>query len=465
MFLKRIFAVLILSSFVFLALNSGEARAISCDANVEGKSNSELQAILDQCDRDIAEQKAILSKTQKQSSDLEKGIAELTYKINTTQIEINARTAKIKQLGENITTKTQYIGVLSTRMENIKKSVSKMIRDTYNLNNISLIEIALSSQDLSDLFKDIDSYATIDKKLRELTSELTTTKKTSETEKKDLETRKAQEEKLKFEQDAEKRQLEVYKKEKQNILTATKGQESAYKKIIADKEKLKNQISNRLFRTVGGQELTFGEALKIIKPYESTIGVSSALVLAILTQETSVDGLIGKNIGKCYYNQSAKNTNGTVMSKTQIPSFLAIMSELGLNPDKTPVSCPIYADGEYGGAMGPAQFMPTTWWNIGTETGYKNRVGAVLGSSVPSPFNSRDAFVGTALYIKDAQTICKTAFTKKTDIWACSASKYYGGLSLKGSRLSTYMYGKYGYGKQVADRAVQFEKDIDTLSL
>jgi len=64
MFLKKIFAVLILSSFVFLALNSSEARAISCDANVEGKSNSELQAILDQCDRDIVEQKAILSKTQ-----------------------------------------------------------------------------------------------------------------------------------------------------------------------------------------------------------------------------------------------------------------------------------------------------------------------------------------------------------------------------------------------------------------
>jgi hypothetical protein len=259
--------------------------------------------------------------------------------------------------------------------------------------------------------------------------------------------------------------LQNLKKEKQQILDVTKGQESAYKKIIAQKERAKNQIRNRLFRTVGGVELTFGEALKIIQPYESTVGVNSALVLAILTQESSINGLIGKNIGKCYYNQSARNSSNSVMSPSQTPSFLAIMSDLGMNANTTPVSCPIYQDGQYGGAMGPAQFMPKTWWDIGAQVGYKSRVGSVINSVLPSPFENKDSFVGTALYLKDAQARCQTAFTRQWDVWACSAAKYYGGLALKGSTLSNYMYRSSGYGYQVAQRATQFASDINTLNL
>ncbi len=321
----------------------------------------------------------------------------------------------------------------------------------------------LSSNDLSEFLKDADNYSVINGKLNDLTNQLTGVKTDTENQKKDLETQKTKEEKLKFDQETAKTQSQNLQKEKQQILTVTKGQEAEYQRIIAQKEALKNQIRNRLFRTVGGTELTFGDALKVIQPYESTVGVNSALVLAILTQESSVSGLIGKNIGKCYYNQSAKNSSNSVMSPSQFSSFLSIMSELGLNPNTTPVSCPIYSDGSYGGAMGPAQFMPKTWWDVDANIGYKNRVGSVVGSSLPSPFENRDAFVGTALYLKDAQTICKTAFSKQSDIWACAASKYYGGLALKGSRLTSYMY--YGYGHQVAVRAGQFQNDINTLNL
>jgi hypothetical protein len=114
------------------------------------------------------------------------------------------------------------------------------------------------------------------------------------------------------------------------------------------------------------------------------------------------------------------------------------MSELGMDAAKTPVSCPIYSDGAYGGAMGPAQFMPKTWWDVESNTGFKARVASVIGSYSASPFENKDSFVGTALYLKDAQTRCKTSFSKQWDIWACSASKYYGGLALK-SRVRLYV--------------------------
>ncbi len=450
--LKKVFLCLF-----FLSLVYTDTYAVSCSDSVEGKTDRQLQAILDQCDLEIIEQKKILENTQKQSSELEKAIGEINYNINKTELEIKARNAKIKQLGENIVAKKEYIGELSVRMNEIKKSISKMMKDSYDIGNISIVETVLSSEDISDLFKDIDDYSTINKRLRDLIGELTGVKKDSESEKKNLEDRKSQEEKLKFEQDVEKRKLENYKKEKQELLKFSKGQESLYQASISEKERQKNQIRSRMFKTVGGQEISFGDALKLIQPYESTIGVSSALVLAVLFQESAVDNTIGKNIGRCTYNQPSSCITGkTVMSDTQKPAFLSIMSNLGLDPDKTPVSCAICRDGNYGGAMGPAQFMPETW------NGIMGRVSKILGIKYPSPFENLHAFTASAVLLKDNQDRCKTAFTKKSDIWACSASKYYGGLYLMGSRLTNYMY--YGYGASVAKRALQFEKDIDLLN-
>jgi len=437
------------------------AGAVTCDPNLEGKSEQELLAIEAQCNVEIADLDTKINGTNgtKQfSSELTKGITDLKNKIAKMQLEIKAKNAKIKQLGENIVVKTKYIGQLSSRMDNIKESIGKMLRDTYVMDDSSIVNVLLSSENLSSYFIDTDNYATINEKLQILIEELTGIKKTSEIEKKDLEKKQAQESKLKFEQEKIKTTTESYKAEQQTLLSITKNKEAEYQKLIAEKEKLKNQIRNKLYRTASGMEISFGDALKLIQPYESTIGVDSALVLAVLFQESAVDNTIGKNIGKCTYNQVSSCVAGkTVMSETQKPTYLSIMSNLGLNPNTTPISCAICRDGNYGGAMGPAQFMPVTW------DGISKRVSNIIGVFYPSPFENLAAFTASAVLLKDNQDRCKTAFTKRNDIWSCAASKYYGGLNLKGSTLTSYM--RYGYGKSVLNRALQFEKDIATLNL
>ena len=432
--------------------------AVTCDSNLDGKTDQELQAISLQCDADLANLNAQYSSTKQDSSKLQQGIADLNYKISQIQLQIKAKNASIKQLGDNIVVKNKYISQLSDRMINIKSSIGKMLRDTYVMDDTSIIDVLLSSENLSDFFIDTDNYATINQRLGELIQELTGVKKTSEQEKKDLEAKKTQEAKLKYEQEQAATITGSLKSEQQTLLSLNKNKEAEYQKLIAEKEKLKNEIRNRLYRTASGMEISFGDALKLIQPYESTIGVNSALILAVLFQESAVDNTIGANIGKCTYNQTSSCIAGkTVMSDTQKPYYLEIMSNLGLNPNTSPVSCAICRDGNYGGAMGPAQFMPATWNSIA------KRVANILGIFYPSPFNNLDAFTASAVLLKDNQDRCKTAFTKKNDVWACSASKYYGGLMLKGSKLTNFMY--YGYGASVLARALQFEKDIETLSL
>lgn len=451
----NIFSVFI---YMFLFLSPFVVGAVTCDTNLDGKSDQELQAISAQCDADLADLNSKYSSTKQYSSKLQQGIADLNYKITKIQLEIKAKNAKIKQLGDNIVVKTKYIGQLSDRMENIRVSIGKMLRDTYAMDDMTIINVLLSTDNLSNFFLDTDSYSTINQKLKILIDELSGVKKTSEDEKKALEDRRTQEAKLKYEQEQAKTTTEGLKSEQQSLLSLTKNKEAEYQKLIAEKEKLKNQIRNKLYRTASGEEISFGDALKIIQPYESTIGVNSALILAVLFQESAVDNTIGKNIGKCTYNQASSCIAGkTVMSDTQKPSYLSIMSNLGLNPNTTPISCAICRDGNYGGAMGPAQFMPVTW------DGITSRVSNIIGIAYPSPFENLAAFTASAVLLKDNQTRCKTAFTKRNDIWSCSAAKYYGGLSLAGTKLRNSM--RYGYGASVLKRALQFEKDIATLNL
>ncbi|MGB8815935.1 MAG: hypothetical protein WCC74_01695 [Minisyncoccia bacterium] len=444
--------------FVFIFLSPLFVEAAACDLNLDGKTDQELQASQAQCEAEIADLTNQFNSTKKSSSELKQGIADLNYNISKIQLEIKAKNAKIKQLGDSIVVKTQYVGQLLDRMERIKKSIANMLMENYSMEGQSSIDVFLSSKNLSSFFIDIDNYNSINEKLQELTQELLNIKKTTENEKKDLQTKQTQESKLKYEQEQAKKITESYKTEKQTLLSISVNKEVTYQKLIAEKEKIKKQIRNKLYRTAGGLEISFGDALKIIQPYESTIGVNSALILAVLFQESAIDNTIGKNIGRCTYNQPSSCVAGkTVMSDAQKPYYLEIMSNIGLNPNTSPISCAICRDGNYGGAMGPAQFMPQTWASI------IDRVSSIIDVTYPSPFENLAAFTASAVLLKDNQDRCKTTFTKKNDIWACAASKYYGGLNLKGSKLTNFMY--YGYGSSVLKRALQFEKDIETLSL
>jgi membrane-bound lytic murein transglycosylase B len=71
-------------------------------------------------------------------------------------------------------------------------------------------------------------------------------------------------------------------------------------------------------------------------------------------------------------------------------AFLRIVESLGVGPRDRVLSCPIGGAG-WGGAMGPSQFIPTTWES------YAPRVAAALGKRVVNPRNAEDAIVASSI--------------------------------------------------------------------
>ena len=100
--------------------------------------------------------------------------------------------------------------------------------------------------------------------------------------------------------------------------------------------------------------------------------------------------------------------------KGDVEDFLRITGKLGLVWNQTPVSCPIAGVAGYGGAMGPAQFIPTTW------TIFETRLKNTLGYDA-SPWAPKDAFYASAMYLTDLGAMGTSAAAQMK-----AACRYYG---------------------------------------
>ncbi len=123
-----------------------------------------------------------------------------------------------------------------------------------------------------------------------------------------------------------------------------------------------------------------------------------------------------------------------------IPPFLDITQQLGIDPLKTAVSCPIPSAGGYGGAMGPAQFIASTWKL------FVSRLKTALGHD-GNPWSAEDAFMASSMYLTDLGAV-GTSYSAQIK----AACKYYGS---GGSSCS--------YGNSVMKLKASIQADIDYL--
>ena len=467
---KKIKIKIINSFFIFLAVLFlyfifVEAEELECkDYKDKVLTQEQYQEVIEICDAEIGVDKVLLTEKRSETSGVKNEVKRLDTKIRISQAYINQKIAKANSLKKDMKTNSSDINSLEEDLKNINKSLSTLLYEKNLLETNTALEAILMSNSLSDFYNDTQLLKIISSRISDKIDVIKSEKISLERLSIELSEREMLERQLARERDSEKKNIVRNKGYKNELLTILQKEEGDLEKSILGKEEARQAILKKKYTLASGDAVTFGEAYNAINPYKGVLGMDPAFVLAILFQESGNGGKIGGNIGQCTYDQ--KNTHGnskngyTVMSNSQKTAFLDIMKGLGRDPSVQKISCPIPKDGSYGGAMGPAQFMPNTWFSIRSKT------GKILGKSDEelSPFINGDAFIASAVYLKDQyySKSCSAYAEKYKHISSvrtlrerCAASRYYAGGAWWKYRMT--------YGQSVVRRADKFRADIRIL--
>ncbi|MGB2762068.1 MAG: hypothetical protein WBC21_00830 [Minisyncoccales bacterium] len=448
---------LVWPSFFLLAQERQENLEEVCQMeNIEKKeselSKEDYESFLKKCEAYFVEKseeiEKDISKTGAEKKTLENKIYTLRNKIQNLDYKINQSNLIIKDLGLQITDTESSIDETCLGIEDLKENLAEFLRLIYEEDQKSLIEIFLSENELSDFFDNLVALEILNSENQEILENIKSLKTYLENQKESLDEEKEDREKTLAVYNLQNQENAEIKREQEYFLKLT---EKEYQKYIKEKEetdKTASEIRARIFELIGVVEPpTFGEAYELAKYVQGVTGIRPAFLLAILTQESN----IGKNVGQCYlkntktgdgiYIKTGKTAPKTMGPKS-IPKFLEITKLLGRDPFNTPVSCCMYYKGEpygWGGAMGPAQFIPSTW------VLYKDKIEAVTGKTA-DPWNIKDAFLASGIYLKELGG-SKNEFK--------AAMHYFSG--------STWTKYEEFYGRSVISLANRYEKDIANL--
>lgn len=438
-FLKYPLAVLLVIGASFTAKVAAPIVAPGTMAQTIAEERAKLEAELKAYEDQIVEYQKTINEYSKRGASLSGEINILNSKINKLNLQIRAATLSISKLDSEIKQTTSKITLVQGDINSNKTYLTDTIRDLYLKDQEEMLHVLLESEQLSDFFGEIHDLGTLKDAVRETLQELVTSHKELVEERENLSLQLAAKAKLKAAQDRQRASIVTTRTDKNTLLNATKGKQAEYQKYLADARKKAAEIRSRIFQFLGGGQLSFESAYGLARLAQSATGVRAAFILAILDHESA----LGKNVGRCDYR--------TAMHPTRdIPPFLQIIAELGLQKElaagSLKVSC-ANADGAYGGAMGPAQFIPSTW------ALYKNRIGQASGNIPPSPWRNSDAVTATAIYLSDLMDAC-TGYSGIAQE-RCAAARYY-----SGSRWRNHLW---GYGAAVVNKAERYQDDIDLL--
>jgi membrane-bound lytic murein transglycosylase B len=463
--MKRFYTIAFLSLLFFLVpvfmyaddLSTTCQQLSDSNNSCQNLSSADCRALLEKCaayyDSQSASIAQDITKTTQQKNTLQNQVASLKKKITGLQDQINQGTLMVKDLSSQIGDTQVSIDKTAQKIEQSQTQIATILQSIYQEDQKPSFQI-LFEGNLANYFSNVVYLENLNYKVSDLLDSTKNLQAYLQNQKVKMDTEKGKLQNTIKVQSLQSISLAENKKQQEGYLQLTEAQYQQQVQSKADADKKAAGIRARIFDLLGVSNApTFGQAYAIAKYVSSVTGVRAAFILAVLTQESN----LGKNVGQCYIKNTqtgdgVKIKTGAFSPKTMsptrdIPVFLNLISQinqgkgLARDPLATPVSCVIYYNGApygWGGAMGPAQFIPSTWVNLG----FGAKVTAITGK-VADPWDISDAFLANGLYLQ--------ALGAQSNEFNAAMKYYCGGNCSKYDRF---------YGNSVINIANQYESDI-----
>ncbi len=376
--------------------------------NGSAEKRADLERQIQELEKEAEGLDVIIKGIQGEKRTLANEVSVLNAEAKKRELEIKRLDLALKKAKLEIAKKETGIAGLETKIAKSRKSLSASLFALYTYDHESIISVFFKKIALSDFFATLAGIHQVQAKIQEGLEVFHADVKELEREQAELEDFRQEQSDIRSLQEVERRFLTDKKKEKDKLLKETQGKETVFQQVLSSKKRDIATLRTQLFY-LERTGITAEDAIKFAELAAKRTGIRTAFLLALLEVETGrqfEDGVIsvGTNIGTgswkrdmydCYISLKKPKT-----AEAQKEAFFSIAAELGLDPEKMPVSRrPSYG---CGGAMGPAQFIPTTWLL------FKDRVARLTGHNPPSPWNVEDAFTASALYLADSGATSKT---------------------------------------------------------
>ncbi len=217
------------------------------DTSAETKQKiSDVQAQIASLEKEIAQYEKSLTDIGTQKTTLQNEINRLDLSrkkigadISVTQAKITETNLELKDLGGAITDK-------QTRIEGNKTSIGESLNAEHQTESATLVEHMLAANGLVDAWEEASKLTQFDNALKTDTADLLATKQSLTNDYNTTKTRQAQLVSLKKQLAGQKALLDQNRQEQATLLADTKNKESAYQKILAQKQQAKIDFERQL---------------------------------------------------------------------------------------------------------------------------------------------------------------------------------------------------------------------------
>jgi peptidoglycan hydrolase CwlO-like protein len=338
---------------------------------------------------EIEEAQNELEKLENKAENVQKELQQSQGLLQKTTNQVITTQGLIEKTSLEISRKEAEVKNLSDRIELSRKILSEYIRQAYYSNEENLIiKILVEEKNLSGIFGNLTQVLGVKGRILDSLEEIKVSKEELDKAKVELANKKEDHEKL----------LSIKKSEQTEIQQDVQETQITLAEIQQKISKLRSTLSSFL-----GESFNADDIIEAIKYASKQTGVRKEFLMAMLDKESD----LGRFTGGCTY----QNTRVKDADKEE---FKRICKELGYDYKKKKISCA--GSGGYGGAMGVAQFMPTTW------VGYKTAIKSYTGHNPPDPWNLTDGVVGMAEKLKRAGGNKKSGERSAAMIYYCGTS-------------------------------------------